>query len=319
MRRAVGRSPPPKNSSAPVEPTVADRWVRWDQEREPSLLIEPRDCPPEALHCRINIGRLFETAMACIMYPKKDHTTAVAYMRLDPAYTRWCAAFGVDRQHTGLTGYDIRRLLNMPASWLSFVPDKHRNWQRLLETMRRFAALDREQSALQSQPEADAWGVRALAWVHDFMSWFPPARGSVYLHVYATHMYRWPRVVDLATHGMEKLNAMLKYDKRFVRRDPKRVGHVSRDPRGALQRILDRRNAVPMLAGYLPSLRPRERSLRCSACLAYGHTRRSLLCPKRSMGTVSRRRASAIAIRARRAAQNRATSTDCDIAPLSSS
>ncbi len=327
MRRRVGRARPTEQKT-PVEPTLADRNVRWDQEFAPALPVEPRDCPAEALHVRINIGRYFEVAMACGIYPSLSHTEAAKTMRRNPKYKRWCAYHGVNRQHTGLRGDDVRTILNRPHGWLRFMEaetEKELEFEaNLLETMRTFAVLDRDLSALASGEDAAdvaaraAWGVRALAWVTDFMTWFEPARGWVYLHIYATHLYRWPRVVANSTHAMEKVQAMLKYEKHMVRRDPKTIGNT-KGPSGALQRILDRRNANPMLAAYLPA--PQQltsRIVRCSACHSLGHTRRSLLCRKVPVGTATRRASSASARRARAARFSRPSSSTSDTTIVSS-
>jgi len=244
MRRAwyAERRRPPKgqdNGGSSTDPD-GDADVRWDQEDEPTHSIEPRDWVPEPLHCRINFGKYFETAMASILRPHLTPTEALAVLRADQSYVAHCAAHGIDRTHTGLTGKDVRRLLDRPLGWCMFMhlgdeldAAQSLRADALLATIKVFAALDAELSTLGNADDAARWGAKAVQWATAFMDWFDGARGFVYLHIYACHLWRWTRPNDGSTQALERLQAMVKLDKRVVRRDRKTADLVRRDRKTA--------------------------------------------------------------------------------------
>jgi len=197
-----------------------------NQEYEPSMDIEPRSAYMEPLHADLRIGGVFERKRAAMRYPneedieptKSGKRIAMNAMRNSEEYKTTLTWIKIDRHITGLTGANVRTILDNASLYLGGV-SKHPLHSQMLSSMNEYAEISKLMKVVSTDEEAVAFGTRALKFVRVLMEWNVEARENVYLHMLARHMWRWRRVGDLSSQGLEHVQAQMKATKKKVARD----------------------------------------------------------------------------------------------------
>jgi hypothetical protein len=256
----------------------------FNQEYEPSIDIEPCDCPPEPLHMRMRIVEIFEREVAATLHPKCTEQEAKNRLRLSSEYQELLQSMGVDRRITGLTGVECRKILDQPKKYCAIVQDIHPHHKRMVLSLGMFAELDDMLGYFADEHVAAAVGEAALRFAQEFMDWCPRARRSIYLHILGCHAYRWHRLNDTSSHALELINANVKQLKHFTLRDPKTLDSSTRkDASGSLVSMVKLSNARSLLAPSSPVKDSSPRGpVSCTACGQVGHIRSNRACPKRA-------------------------------------
>ena len=270
-----------------------------NQEYPPAWDIEPRNAPPERLHTLLCISRIFERHLAAILHPKatckrsgkSQSQKPVNDLRNNKEHDYHCLKpLGIDKRPiTGYTGEEWKKILAEPERWLCLISN-HREHPLMLKSMKEWGRLYAAMTNVNDEKTAEAWGQEVLAWAQDLVVWCDEAQYNFYLHVLATHAWRWFSLHEYATFAMEKVNANFKQSKRRTSFDRKTL-EATRSAKGSMETMMKMNNAKNLLLGRSPiekAKRKREaRSTnksamwKCGRCEQRGHKSNSPKCPKR--------------------------------------
>jgi hypothetical protein len=171
----------------------------------PALNIDPKDCYPEPLHMRLRIVGLFERIRARMA--GIDPSTLHANVE----YKQLLKKLGIYRGMTGVTGGECRLILEGRDTFCEGVK-KHSKHVALLECMRMFHWLDTHQTNETSPQEWKKFAreFRRLM-MKNFQRW---CGASIYLHILATHGYRFMPLHSFSTQALERMHVLFKQAKR---------------------------------------------------------------------------------------------------------
>jgi len=260
-----------------------------NQEWEPAWDIEPGDAPPERLHLLICVSRIFERVLAVMLHPKEKCTPRGKRKQINPTMelrnneehrAKCLRPLRIDRRPiTGYTGEEWKKILGNPRLWC-ILAEGHDQHEDLVRSMEEFAVLFEKMGSMNDEKNAREFGEKALEWAQDLVEWCVPARTSFYLHVLATHAWRWHELSDHSSYAMEKMQAMVKKTKKRFLSDAK-TSEEKRSAKGALTSMVRVTNATNVLSPFSPVPEPKRREMNCSACGLVGHQRSSGACQKR--------------------------------------
>ena len=179
-------------------------------------------------------------------------------LRNDKRHFEQCLKpLGIDKRPiTGYTGEEWKRILAEPAIWLSLI-ENHKDHPLLLKSMKEWPRgrlyMYEGMSKVNDEKAAEVWGSEVLVchWAKELsmIEWCPyaSARNSFYLHVIATHAWRWFQLHEFATYAMEKVNANFKQSKRRSSFDRKTLAR-RRSAKGArgLETMMKKNNIYAM-------------------------------------------------------------------------
>jgi hypothetical protein len=264
-----------------------------NQEWPPAWDIEPGDAPPERLHLLLCVCRIFERALAAMLHPKETCTprgkrkqiNQTMELRNNDEHREKCLRpLTIDRRPiTGYTGEEWKKILGNPRLWCSLA-DSSDEHEYLVYSMEEFAVLFEKMGSMNDEKSAREFGEKALEWAQDVAEWCEAARSSFYLHVFATHAWRWYDLSDHCSYAMEKMGGMMKKTKRKYMSDAK-TSEEKRSAKGALTSMVRVTNATNVLSPFSPLPEPKRREMYCSACGNAGHQRSSGACPAKRLRT----------------------------------
>lgn len=288
-----GKEEKKEKKKKPVEEAAVGKKVE-NQEWPPAWDLPPNCAPPERLHLVLCICRIFERALAMMLHPISTCTTTpgrtkqrtpTIELRSNAKHRNECLRpMGIDRRPiTGYTCKEWRTIIKQPELWCRLA-SSHRNYNNLINSMKGFNVLHEMMRGMDDDVKAEAFGREALRWAQELSAWCLEARQSFYLHVLAQHAWRWTSLSDYSSYAMEKINSMMKKQKRRYTFDKKKSDTTStRSADGVLTALVRIINATNVLSQDSPvTLKPKKRKLlECTACHQQGHQRNSQKCPNK--------------------------------------
>jgi hypothetical protein len=232
----------------------------------PALNIDPKDCYPEPLHMRLRIVGLFERIRARMA--GIDPSTVHA----NDEYKQLLKKMGIYRGITGVTGGECRRILEGRDTFCEGVK-KHSKHGALVECMRMFHWLDTHQTNTTSPQEWKkcAREFRRLM-MKNFQRW---CGASIYLHVLATHGYRFMPLHSFSTQALERMHVLFKQAKRGWSVDDKKeesdkfTYHQNTKQLCQMMKWVLSRNCS-WINAYIPPKKKKQ----CSKCHGMGHNKK---------------------------------------------